>query len=246
MDLRVADLSFTYPGEGSPALQHVSFDIAAGRSLGIVGPSGGGKSTLVSLLLRFWEYDSGEVCLGGAPLTCLSAEQVRGQISLVSQDAHFFDTSIYENLRLARRGVSREEVEQAAREAQIHDFITGLVAGYDTLVGEHGLRLSAGERQRLAIARALIKDAPLLILDEPTANLDAATERLVLETLFQVMKRKTSLLITHRLVGLENLDEIMVLCCGSVVERGSHAGLLAGQGTYGRLWELQNRITTGP
>jgi ATP-binding cassette subfamily C protein CydC len=246
MAVRVTDLTFTYPGEITPALRHITFDIPAGHSLCIVGASGAGKSTLVNLFVRFWEYDSGELFLGGASLRSCSADEVRRQISLVSQDAHFFDTSIFENLRMAGRGVCREAVERAAREAQIHDFIAGLPAGYDTLVGEHGLRLSAGERQRLAIARALIKDAPLLILDEPTANLDTVTERLILETLFQVMKRKTSLLITHRLVGLENLDQILVLSRGSVVERGSQARLLERRGTYRRLWDLQNRIWIRP
>ena len=147
-----------------------------------------------------------------------------------------------ENLRLARPSASQEEIELAAKNAQIHEFILGLPKGYDTFIGEQGLRLSGGERQRLAIARALLKDAPILILDEPTANLDPLTEKQVLETLFGLMKRKTTLLITHRLVGLENVDEILVIDRGEIVERGNQTMLLAREGLFRRLWELQNRI----
>ena len=137
---------------------------------------------------------------------------------------------------------TKEEVELAARAAQIHNFIMGLPKGYDTLIGEQGLRLSGGERQQLAIARAIIKDAPILILDEPTANLDTLTERQVLETLFALMRRKTSLLITHRLVGLENVNEILVLDHGQIIERGTHLFMLNQNGLYRHLWDLQNRI----
>jgi ATP-binding cassette, subfamily C, bacterial CydC len=149
--------------------------------------------------------------LGGESLKALNQDEVRERCGYVSQNTYFFNTSIYENLRFARKKVSREEVEAACKSAQIHDFIMSLPKGYDTMIGEQGLRLSGGERQRLAIARALIKDAPILILDEPTANLDPLTEQQVLETLFKVMKQKTSLLITHRLIGLENVNEILVM-----------------------------------
>lgn len=242
----VTDLSFAYPGAARPALDHVSLEIPAGGSLAIVGPSGAGKTTLASLLLRFWDWDSGDILLGGTPLRAISADAARDQIGLVSPNAHFFDTSIYENLRMAGHHVSQEQVEQAARDAQIHEFIVALPAGYDTLVGEHGLQLSAGERQRLAIARVLIKGAPFLILDEPTANLDPITERLVLQTLYKLMKDRTSLLITHRLVGLENAADILVLDRGRVAEQGTHAALVAHGGLYRRLLDLQNRIWAGP
>jgi ATP-binding cassette subfamily C protein CydC len=164
------------------------------------------------------------------------------RIGLVSQNTYFFNTSVRENLRFARRKVTQDEIESAAKAAQIHDFIVNLPKGYDTMIGEQGLRLSGGERQRLAIARVLIKDAPVLILDEPTANLDALTEKEVLETLFGVMKQKTSLLITHRLIGLENMDEIIVMNHGQIVERGIHASLLEQRGLYHRLWIYQNRV----
>jgi ATP-binding cassette subfamily C protein CydC len=241
-DLRFTDLSFAYPNQTTPALQHVTFDLQPLTSLAIVGPSGAGKSTLANLILRFWEYSSGEITLGGESLHGLDQDEVRARIGLVSQNAYFFNTSVYENLRFARRRVTKEEIESAAKSAQIHDFIMGLPKGYDTLIGEQGTRLSGGERQRLAVARVLIKDAPILILDEPTANLDALTEKQILETLFALMKRKTSLLITHRLIGLENVDEILVMNRGQIVERGVQSELMKANGLYRRLWDLQNRI----
>jgi ATP-binding cassette, subfamily C, bacterial CydC len=240
--LRFTDLSFTYPNTTSPALEHVTFNLQPSTSLAIVGSSGAGKSTLANLLLRFWEYSSGEIRLGGESLHGLNPDQVRARIGLVSQNAYFFNASVRENLRFARRKVTQEEIESAAQSAQIHDFILGMPKGYNTLIGEQGLRLSGGERQRLAIARVLIKDAPILILDEPTANLDPLTEKQVLETLYSLMKRKTSLLITHRLIGLENVDEILVMDHGRIVERGTHTELLEREGVYRRLWDLQNRI----
>jgi ATP-binding cassette subfamily C protein CydC len=240
--LQITDLTFTYPAQVTPALDHVTFDLRPGTSLAIVGPSGAGKSTFVSLLLRFWEYGSGEIRLGGESLHGLDPDQVRARCAVVSQNSYFFNTSIRENLRLARPKLSQEEMEGAAMAAQIHEFIAALPKGYDTFIGEQGLRLSGGERQRLAIARALLKNAPILILDEPTANLDPLTEKDVLDTLFGVMKNKTTLLITHRLVGLERMDEILVMDSGQIVERGIHSDLLVQNGLYRRLWDLQNRI----
>ncbi|MCK6583222.1 MAG: ABC transporter ATP-binding protein/permease, partial [Anaerolineales bacterium] len=241
-ELRITGLSFTYPTQTTPALQHVNFNLQPETSLAIVGPSGAGKSTIANLLLRFWDYQVGEIALGGESLKALNQDEVRARCGYVSQNTYFFNTSIYENLRFARRKVTREEVEAACKSAQIHDFIMSLPKGYDTMIGEQGLRLSGGERQRLAIARALIKDAPVLILDEPTANLDPLTEQQVLKTLFKVMKQKTSLLITHRLIGLENVDEIFVMNHGQVIERGTHAGLSGKDTFYRRLLDLQNRI----
>jgi thiol reductant ABC exporter CydC subunit len=240
--LQLSDLSFTYPNQTIPALQHITFNIQPGRSIAIVGPSGAGKSTLANLLLRFWDYSSGEITLGADSLKMYEQDAVRERIGLVSQNTYFFNTSVFENLRFARRRVTREEVQAAAQAAQIHDFILSLPKGYDTMIGEQGLRLSGGERQRLAIARAIIKDAPILILDEPTANLDPLTEKQVLETLYTLMKKKTSLLITHRLVGMENMDEILVMDHGRIVERGKHVNLINENGLYQRLWIYQNRI----
>jgi ATP-binding cassette subfamily C protein CydCD len=241
-DMQFSDLSFTYPGQHYPAVQNISFKIKAGESIAIVGPSGAGKSTIANLLLRFWEYESGKICLGAESLRLYAQDQVRARIGYVSQNTYFFNTSIRENLRFARRRVSDEEIVAAARAAQIHDFIVELPKGYDTIIGEQGIRLSGGERQRLAIARALIKDAPILILDEPTANLDPLTERDVLQTLFRVMKGKTCLLITHRLIGLEGMHKILVMDRGQIVERGVHEKLLEKRGMYSHMLALQDRI----
>ncbi len=240
--LQVSNLSFSYPTQSIPALQKISFTVPTGKSVAIVGPSGAGKSTIANLLLRFWDYEAGEITLEGWSLKALNQDDVRKKIALVSQNSYFFNTSIRENLRLARRSITQEEMEAAAQLAQIHEFIASLPKGYDTLIGEQGLRLSGGERQRLAIARALLKEAPILIFDEPTANLDPLTEKEVLATLFKTMRGKTSLLITHRLIGLENMDEILVMDNGQIVERGTHEQLLTQEGLYRHLWDLQNQI----
>jgi ATP-binding cassette subfamily C protein CydCD len=241
-NIEFSSLSFSYHTQSIPALQNVTFSVPAGKSVAIVGPSGAGKSTLANLLLRFWDYESGEITLGSKSLRELDQDEVRKRIALVSQSSYFFNTTIRENLRLARRSASPQEIEAAARAAQIHEFIMTLPKDYDTLIGERGLRLSGGERQRLAIARALLKDSPILILDEPTANLDPQTEKQVLDTLFETMRNKTSILITHRLVGLEHVDEILVMERGQIVERGTHRELLARKGLYRRLWDIQNQI----
>jgi ATP-binding cassette subfamily C protein CydCD len=241
-ELRITDLTFTYPNQTIPALQHITFNLKPSNSIAIVGPSGAGKSTIANLILRFWDYQMGEIRLGGENVKVLNQDEVRERCGYVSQNTYFFNTSIYENLRFARKKVTKEEIESACKSAQIHDFILSLPKGYDTMIGEQGLRLSGGERQRLAIARALIKDAPILILDEPTANLDALTEQEVLKTLFAVMKQKTSLLITHRLIGLENMDEILVMNHGHIVERGTHTQLMQSDSLYRHLSNLQNRI----
>lgn len=240
--IQFSNVSFAYPTQSIPALQDITLALPEGKSIAVVGPSGAGKSTLANLLLRFWDYEAGEIALGGASLKTLDQDEVRKRIALVSQNSYFFNTTIRENLRLARRGVTQAEMESAACAAQIHDFIVNLSKGYDTLIGEQGLRLSGGERQRLAIARALLKDAPILISDEPTANLDPQTEKQVLETLFEIMRSKTSLLITHRLIGLEHVDEILVMDGSRIVERGRHADLLTQAGLYRHLWDLQNQI----
>lgn len=243
--LEFSNLSFSYPRQNLPAIRDVSFGLEPGKSLAIVGPSGAGKSTLVSLLLRFWEPSSGNIFLFGKAMQNIDEDEVRAKHAVITQSSYLFNTSIFENLRLARPSASKAEIEKAAKQAQIHEFILSLPEGYQTYIGEQGQRLSGGERQRLAIARALLRDAPILILDEPTANLDPLTERQVLETLFQVMQRKTTIWITHRLIGLENADHILVIENGRIVERGAQTELLAQDGAFRRLWELQNRILEG-
>ena len=241
-DLRVENLHFAYnPGE-PPALNGISFELPLGGQTAIVGPSGAGKSTLLGLLLRFWDYHEGRILLAGRELRAYGQEDVRRQIAVVSQHTHLFNATVRENLLLARPDADQAELVRSAQQAQIHEFIQSLPQGYDTFVGEQGRNLSAGQRQRLAIARAILKDAPILILDEPTANLDALTEREVLGALQAVMAGRTSLVITHRLVGLEAAGEILVLRAGRIVERGRHHELLQMGGLYHRMWQLQNEI----
>jgi ABC-type multidrug transport system fused ATPase/permease subunit len=237
--IEVRDLSFSYEGSTHPALDGLSFSARAGQSVAIVGPSGAGKSTLVSLLLRFWDYRQGTILLAGRDLRSYPAEDVRRQIGVVAQGTHLFNATVRDNLLLARPDASQMALERAARAAEIHEFIAALPEGYETWIGEGGLRLSGGERQRLAIARALLKDAPVLILDEATANLDPLTERAVLGAIGRLMAGRTTLIITHRIAGLEMADEVLVLAGGRIVERGAHAALLAQHGLYHALWSYE-------
>jgi ATP-binding cassette subfamily C protein CydCD len=216
--LDVSGLSFSYP-DGTAALQDISFSLARGQHLALIGPSGAGKTTLVNLLLRYWEYQIGHIRLDGQELRYFRGEELRAKIAVVSQDAYIFNATLRDNLSIARPSASQEEIEEAARLAQIHDFIVGLPEGYDTWAGETGLRLSGGQRQRLAIARALLKDAPILILDEPTANLDAENEQGVLQAIHTYARDRMLLTITHRPAALETADQIIVLSGGRVVGR---------------------------
>jgi len=258
-DLRVSGVWFRYPpvtsrsrprpsphssaapgAEEDPqpwVLQDISFDLPPGKRMALVGPSGAGKSTLAALLLRFWEYPAGEICLGGVDLRQLEQEAVRSCLAVAPQQTYLFSASVRDNLRLVAPQASQAEIEQAARLAQLHERILALPQGYDTWVGEHGLRLSGGERQRLALARALLRPAPILVLDEPAAHLDPLTERDALQSILEHTRGRALLLITHRLVAMEAMDEILVLQAGRIVERGRHADLLTLNGLYRRLWE---------
>jgi ATP-binding cassette subfamily C protein CydC len=239
-DLVFEDVTFRYAADSPPALDSIGFTLRQGRRLAIVGASGAGKSTLVNLLLRFWDYEQGFITLGGRDIRDYDPEHLRNWIAVVSQNTYLFNTTIRENILLGRQNASEAEMVEAAQQAQIHDFITGLPDGYNTWVGEQGLRLSGGERQRIAIARALLKDAPVLALDEATAGLDAVTERNVMAALDRLMEGRTVLMITHRLTGLQAMDEILVLHEGKLAERGTHAGLVQSQGLYFKMWALQN------
>jgi ATP-binding cassette subfamily C protein CydC len=230
---------FRYAPDAPPALDGVSFSAPPGGRVAIVGPSGSGKSTLVSLLLRFWDVQEGTIYIGDRDVRTLAVEDVRRAVGVVAQHTHLFNATIRENLLLARRDAPESDLIRAAQEARIHDFIMRLPAGYDTWIGEQGVRLSGGERQRLAIARALLKDAPVLVLDEATANLDAVTEIELLRTLNRLAEGRTTLIVTHRLVEMESLDQILVLAAGRIIERGRHADLLAAGGLYRRMWDLQ-------
>lgn len=247
--IEFSHLSFAYPGSREPALAEIDFSLSQGKTIAVVGPSGSGKTTLLNVLMRFWEYHQGDIRLSGRSLKSYAPDEVRARMALVPQRPHFFNASVGDNLRLARPEASQTEMELAARQAQIHEFIVGLPHGYDTLIGERGLRLSGGERQRLAIARALLKDAPILILDEPTANLDPLTEGQVMQVIFSLMGgttrdgyRRGILLITHRLVGLRHVDEVIVMDRGRIAERGTEPELLRAGNLYLRLLDLQNRV----
>ncbi|GLV58359.1 thiol reductant ABC exporter subunit CydC [Dictyobacter sp. S3.2.2.5] len=245
-EVRVEHLGFRYASGEPEVLRDVSFTVPQGRCLMVVGPSGSGKSTLAHLLLRFWDYQQGRISVGGFPLQDYQQDDLYKQVSVVEQDTHLFNTSIRENILIARKDASEEELIAAARQAQLHDFVMSLPDGYDTRVGEQGLRLSGGERQRVAIARAFLKDAPILLLDEPTVNLDAITERAVLDAIKALRQQRTTIMVTHRLVEMEMADEILVLQRGQVIERGSHTSLLKEEGLYRRMWQQQHGNASTP
>jgi ATP-binding cassette subfamily C protein CydC len=241
-DIVVRDLSFSYTQNGPLILDHINFSLSRGKTLAIVGPSGAGKTTLINLLLRFWDYSEGQILLDQKDLRHYAQDDVRRSIMVISQTTYLFNNTIRQNLLLAQPQASQSQIEAACVVARIDQFIRSLPEGYDTWIGEHGRQLSGGERQRLAIARAVLKDAPILILDEPTANLDTLTELDVIHSLQSLAKNRAVLWATHRLVEMEHVDEILVLDRGQIVENGSHAGLIRERGLYQRMWQLQQRI----
>jgi ABC-type transport system involved in Fe-S cluster assembly fused permease/ATPase subunit len=222
-----------------PVLKSLDLDIAAGRSLAIVGASGSGKSSLVRLLLRLYEPQAGRIVLGRNPLYTLHPADVRALIGLVPQDTILFNDTLANNIGLGKRGAARIEIQTAARRAQLHDFITSLPMGYDTVVGERGLKLSGGERQRVAIARVLLKAPRIFVFDEATSMLDSQTEAAILRDLHTVSEGCTTITIAHRLSTVRNADEIAVLAHGEIKERGTHGALLSQAGIYAGLWNRQ-------
>lgn len=209
------DVSFSY-GVNKPVLRNVSFSVPAGIRVGIRGKTGAGKTTLVSLLPRFYDSASGEVLIDGVDVRDYKLRDLRSQFSIVLQDSILFSTTLYENILYAKPGASRDEVEAAAKAANAHDFIVKLTDGYDTMVGEHGMKLSGGERQRVALARAFLKDAPILLLDEPTSSVDTKTEELIMEAMERLMKSRTTIMIAHRLTTLEKCDVLLEVDEGTV------------------------------
>ena len=222
-----------------PILRKVTFSIPAGQRLAVVGSSGAGKSTLARLLFRFYDVSGGAVRIDGVDIRQLTQQSLRAHIGIVPQDTVLFNDTIYYNIAYGRPTASREEVIAAARSAQIHHFIEQLPDGWQTLVGERGLKLSGGEKQRVAIARTILKNPPILIFDEATSALDSPTERSIQSALAEIARNRTTLIIAHRLSTVVDADEILVLEQGEVVERGSHAQLLAQGGVYARMWLLQ-------
>jgi ATP-binding cassette subfamily C protein CydC len=230
-------VDFRYRPDAAPALRDVSLTLAPGRKLAVVGATGSGKSTLAGLLARFRDPDSGELLLNGAPLSRFSGETLRARIALLTQQTHLFNTSIRDNLLLARPDAGQEALEKVCRAALIHDFISAQPDGYDTVTGETGVRLSGGQARRVAIARTLLKDAAILILDEPTEGIDPETAGQIMANVMDRVesRQQTLLLISHCLQGLERMDEILVMVDGRVAESGSHQALLAAQGHYRQL-----------
>ncbi|CZF82150.1 lipid A ABC transporter ATP-binding protein/permease MsbA [Grimontia marina] len=239
-DIKVNDVVFTYPTKDAPALNHVTFDLPAGQTLALVGRSGSGKSTIANLLTRFYEIDSGEITIDGVKIQDYTLGNLRDHVAIVSQNVHLFNDTIANNIAYAAENeYTREEIERAADLAYASDFIRNMDKGFDTVIGENGVSLSGGQRQRIAIARALLRNAPVLILDEATSALDTESERAIQAALDELQKDRTVLVIAHRLSTIENADQILVVDEGEIVERGTHADLLAKDGAYAQLHRIQ-------
>jgi ABC-type multidrug transport system fused ATPase/permease subunit len=235
-DLRVRGLRARYGATGPWVLDGLDLDLRPGRTIAVVGRSGAGKSTLADVLLRFLPYQDGSVTLDGVEISDLDGDEHRRVVGLVSQDAHIFDSTLEENLRLARRDATPAQLEAALRSARLWEWTQGLPDGLATRVGAQGAMISGGQRQRLALARALLADFPVLVVDEPGEHLDVPTADALMADLLDTTEERAVLVITHRLAGLEGVDRVIVLDGGRVVEHGRHGELLARGGAYARMW----------
>ena len=238
------DVSYAYD-EDKNVLRHVDLDIEKGKTYALVGPSGGGKTTICHLIPHFYDVESGEILLDGKEIHTMTLESVRRNIGIVQQDIYLFNDSMKENIRYGRLDATDEEIELAAKRANIHDYIMSLPNGYDTNIGERGVRLSGGQKQRLSIARVFLKNPPILILDEATSALDNTTEILIQQALDELCKGRTTLVVAHRLSTIKNADEIAVVSDGQITEQGTHEELMAKQGMYYDLYQLQFRANSG-
>ncbi|WP_324041929.1 lipid A ABC transporter ATP-binding protein/permease MsbA [Aeromonas caviae] len=239
-EIEFRNVTFTYPTKETPALRNISFKVEAGKSVALVGRSGSGKSTIASLLTRFYDIEEGEILLDGVNILEYRLSELRKQYALVSQHVHLFNDSVANNIAYAaEEKYSRDEIQQAARIAHADDFVSKMPEGYDTVIGENGASLSGGQRQRIAIARALLRDSPVLLLDEATSALDTESERHIQAAIDELCKARTSLVIAHRLSTIEKADEILVIDEGHIVERGNHQTLMDMHGTYAQLRAIQ-------
>ena len=236
--VELKDLSFAYP-DREPILQGFSLSIPAGQTVAIVGPTGSGKSTIVRLLLRFYDPQSGSITMDSIGLKEWELDTLRQSIGLVSQSVYLFDGSIWDNILYGRPDATEEDVIAAAKAAEVHEFIETLPQGYHTPIGERGLKLSGGQSQRISIARAILKDPPILVLDEATSAVDNETEAAIQRSLEVVSQNRTTIVIAHRLSTIRHADKIVVMDLGRIVAEGTHEDLIAGKGLYHRLWNVQ-------
>ena len=238
--IQFRDVCYGYE-EDHEVLQHINLDIPAGKTFALVGPSGGGKTTICHLIPHFYEIQSGQITVDGRPLDTITRDSLRRNIGIVQQDIYLFNASIRDNILYGRLDATQAEVEEAAKRANIHDYIMSLEEGYDTVIGERGVRLSGGQKQRLCIARVFLKNPPILILDEATSALDNTTEILIQQALDELCKGRTTLVVAHRLSTIKRADEIAVISEGKIAEQGSHEQLLKKDGIYAELYRLQFR-----
>ena len=238
-------VSFEYPDDHVPVLEDINITVRPGERIALVGPSGGGKTTMCNLLPRFYDTTSGSIAIDGQDIKNVTLQSLRSNIGVVQQDVYLFSGSVYENISYGRPGATREEVMEAAKLAGAHEFITELQDGYDTYVGERGVKLSGGQKQRISIARVFLKNPAILILDEATSALDNESEYLVSQSLEKLAVGRTTLTIAHRLTTIQGADRILVLAGNKIVEEGNHEQLLEKKGMYYQLYTTANRLNQG-